>query len=211
LISLQLAVKLWRVRQTESLVIRPHRSGYVFGIAFLLITAFIWVIVQALNSIRSQNDMIIAWIVFPILVLFGIGIVLGTALPKVTVDGDVVQVRDTLGRHRRFVRSEVSHAAERSIIAPTRYGFIPTNAFLLIGNDGRSLLRLPEDAYDPRALLRLVETLGLAWPETKSASVRQIRREFPGAFAFDFQTIAIAILIILAAALAVITIAVWFR
>ena len=77
--------------------------------------------------------------------------------------------------------------------------------------DGRALLRLAESDYDTRALERLVETLGLKWPDTKSASVRQIRREFPHAFAFDFQTIAIAILIILAVALAVITFAVWFR
>ncbi len=195
----------------ESLVIRPHRSGYVFGVAFLLLTAIIWVIAQALNSIRSQNDMIIAWIVFPIFVLFGISILLGTALPKLTVDGDVVQVRDGLGRHGRFARSEVSHAAMRSIIAPSRYAWIPTNAFLLIGNDGRALLRLAEVDYDPRALESLVETLGLTWPETESSTVRQINKEFKGAFAFDFQTIAIEILAIVAVALAVITLAVWFR
>ena len=84
------------MRQTESLVIRPNRSGYAFGSAFLLFTAVIWVLAQALNSIRSQNDMIIAWIVFSLLVLFGISILLGTALPKVTVDGDIVQLRDRL-------------------------------------------------------------------------------------------------------------------
>jgi len=200
-----------RMRQTESLVIRPHRAGYVFGGAWLLFSAVIWVIAQALNSIRSQNDMVLAWIVFPILVLYGISVLLGTALPELTVDGDIVVVRDWLGRHRRFARSEVGHAAMRSIIAPTRYGPIPTNAFLLIGKDGRSLVRLPKDDYDPRALQRLIEVLGLAWPDTRGASVREIRREFPGAFAFDFPTIAVALLIILAAALAVITLAVWFR
>jgi hypothetical protein len=199
------------VRQTESLVIRPDRWGYFFGSAFLLSTAVIWVIVQALHSIRSENDLIIAWIVFPLLVLLGVSTLLGTALPKVTVDGDMVHVRDGLGRHRRFARSEVSHAASRSIIAPSRYAWLPTNAFLLIAKDGRSLVRLPEDDYDPRALQRLVETLGLAWPETKSASVRQINKEFKGAYPFDFQTVAIAILIILAVALAVILLAVWFR
>jgi hypothetical protein len=199
------------MRQPESLVIRPHRSGYVFGSAFLLLTAVIWVSAQALNSIRSENDMILAWIVFPLLALLGISMLLSTALPKVTVDGDMVQVRDGLGRHKRFVRSEVSHAAMRSIIAPSRYAWLPTTAFLLIGKDGRALVRLPEDDYDPRALQRLVETLGIAWPETKSASVRQINKEFKGAYVFDFQTITIAILIILAAALAVITLAVWFR
>jgi hypothetical protein len=199
------------MRQTESLVIRPHRSGYVFGGVFLLLTAVIWVIAQALNSIRSQNDMIIAWIVFPLLVLFSMSILFGTALPKVTVDGDIVMARDSLGRHRRFARSEVSHAAMRSIIAPSRYWWNPTNAFLLIGTDGRALLHLAERDYDTPALERMVETLGLKWPETKSASVRQINREFPGAFAFDFQTIGIAILIIIAVALAVITLAVWFR
>ncbi len=199
------------MRPTESLVIRPHRSGYVFGSAFLLFTAVIWVIVQALNSIRSQSEMILAWIVFPLLVLFGISILLGSALPKLTVDGDMVQVRDSLGRHRRFPRSEVSHAALRSMIAPTRYGWVPTNAFFLIAKDGRALVRLRADDYDPRALRRLVETLGFAWPETKSASVRQINKEFKGAYTFDFQTVAIAFMIGLAVALAVILLAVWFR
>ncbi len=199
------------MRQTESVVIRPHRSGYVFGSAFLICTAVIWVIAQALNSIRSQNDTILAWIVFTLLALLGISILLGTALPKVSVEGDIILVRDRLGRHRRFARSEVNHAAMRSILAPTRYGLLPTNAFFLVGKDGRSIVRLPEDDYDPRALQRLVETLGLAWPETKSANVRQIRREFKGAFPFDFQTVAIAILSALAVALAVILLAVWFR
>jgi len=198
------------VSLSTTVVIRPERSGYVFGCGFLLATAVLWVIAQAMHSTKSQNDLIIAWIVFPLLALFGISILLGTALPKVTVDGDSVQVRDRLGRHRHFSRSEVTHAAMRSIIAP-RHGWYPTNAFLLIGNDGRALLHLAERDYDTRALERLVETLGLEWPETKSASVGQINREFPGAFAFDFQTIAIAILFILAVALAVITLAVWFR
>jgi hypothetical protein len=194
-----------------TVVIRPARSGYVFGCGFLLATAVLWVIAQAMYSIKSQNDMIIAWIVFPLSVLFGISILLGTALPKVTVDGDTVQVRDRLGRHRRFSRSEVSHAAMRSIFAP-RHGLYPTNAFLLIGMDGRALLHLAERDYDTRALERLVETLGLEWPETKSAtSVRKINQEFRGAFTFDFQSIAIAILVILAVALAVITLVVWFR
>src|SRR5260370_36311039 len=103
------------MRQTESLVVRPHRSGYFFGSALLLFAAVIWVIAQALNSIRSQNDMILAWIVFSLLVLLGISMLLGTALPKVAVDGDTVQVRDGLGRHRRVARLEVSHAALRAI------------------------------------------------------------------------------------------------
>jgi hypothetical protein len=199
------------MRQAESVVIGPHRSGYIFGSALLLITAVIWVIAQALNSLKTHNDMILAWIVFPLLVLFGIRILLRTALPKLTVDGDVIEMRDRLGRHRRFARSEVSHAAVRSITAPTRYGWVASNAFLLIGKDGRALVRLREDDYDPRALQRLVETLGLAWPEPKNASVRQINKEFKGAYALDFQTFAIAILIILAVALAVITLAVWLR
>jgi hypothetical protein len=199
------------VSQTANLVVRPERSGYVFGCGFLLATAVLWVIAQAMYSIKSRNDMIIAWIVFTLLVLFGISILLGTALPKVTVDGDSVQVRDRLGRYRRFARSDVSHAAMRAIIAPSRYMWNETNAFLLIGMDGRALLRLAERDYDTRALERLVETLGLAWPETKSSNVRQINREFKGAFAFDFQTIAIAILIILAVAMAAILLAFWFR
>jgi hypothetical protein len=73
---------------------------------------------------------------------------------------------------------------------------------LLVSKDGRCLVRLPEEDYDPRALESLVATLGLEWPQTKNATVRQINREFRGAFAFDYQTVAVVILIILAAALA---------
>jgi uncharacterized protein DUF6560 len=196
---------------STTVVIRPERSGYVFGCGFLLGTAILWVIAQAMYAIKSQNDMIIAWIGFPLLVLFGISILLGTALPKVTVDGDGVEVRDRLGRHRRFARSDVSHAAMRSIIAPSRYGWVGTNAFFLVGKDGRALVHLAQRDYDTRALEGLVETLGLAWPETKSSNVRQINKEFKGAFAFDFQTIAIAILFILAVAMAAILLAFWFR
>jgi hypothetical protein len=204
--------RLAAVSQTATLVIRPDRSGYVFGCGFLLATAVLWVIAQAMHSIKSQNDMILAWIVLPIFVLFGISILLGTALPKVTVDGDRVQVRDRFGLHRWFARSEVSHAARRSIIAPSRFGWYPTNAFLLIGVDGRALLRLAEIDYNTQTLESLVKTLGLEWPpETKSSSVGQINREFRGAFPFNFQTIAIAILIIIAVAMAVITLALWFR
>jgi hypothetical protein len=49
----------------------------------------------------------------------------------------------------------------------------------------------------------LVETVGLNWPHAKKSSVRQINREFPGTYAFDYQTVAVAIIIILMLALAV--------
>jgi hypothetical protein len=185
-----------------TLVIRPHRSGYVFGAVVLLLGAIAWAIAQALGSIRSQSDLILAWLVFGGLALYAISDLLGTAVPKVVVDGDTVEVRDRLGRHRQFARSEVSHGAMRSIFAPRRYGNTRTNAFLLVSKDGRCLVRLPEEDYDPRALESLVATLGLEWPQTKNATVRQINREFRGAFAFDYQTVAVVILIILAAALA---------
>ena len=48
---------------STTVVIRPERSGYVFGCGFLLATAILWVIAQAMYAIKSQNDMIIAWIV----------------------------------------------------------------------------------------------------------------------------------------------------
>jgi hypothetical protein len=92
----------------------------------------------------------------------------------------------------------------RSINVPRLYmGMLRTNAFFLVGKNGRCLLRLPEDDYDTKALERLVETLGLNWPRTESSSVRQINREFPGTYVFDYQTVAIAIMIILTLALAV--------
>jgi hypothetical protein len=157
---------------------------------------------ETLGSIRSQSDLIVAWLVFGSLALYVISDLLGSALPKLVVDGDTVEVRDRLGRHRRFARSEVSHGAMRSIFAPRRYGNSRVNAFMLVSKDGRCLVRLPEEDYDPRALTSLVATLGLEWPQTKNATVRQINREFPGAFAFDYQSVAVVSLIILLVALA---------
>ncbi len=186
------------------LVIRPHRSAYVFDGVILLLTAIAWAIARVLGSVNSQLDLIPAWIILGGVAVYGIGDILATALAKVTVEGDIVQVRDRLGRHRRFARADVSHSAMRSINVPRLYmGMLPTNAFLLIGKNGRCLLRLGEDEYDTKALERLVETLGLNWPHTENSSVRQIIREFPGTYAFDYRTVAIAIMIILTLALAV--------
>jgi len=117
-------------------VIRPHRSGYVFAAVVFLLGAIAWAIAQALGSIRSQSDLIVAWLVFGALALYVISELLGTAVPKVVVDGETVEVRNRLGRHRRFARSEVSHGAMRSIFAPRRYGNSRTNAFLLVSKDG---------------------------------------------------------------------------
>lgn len=157
-----------------------------------------------LGSINSQLGLILAWIILGGVAVYGIGDILSTALAEVMVEGDIVHVRDRLGRHRRFARAEVSYAAMRSINVPRLYmGMWTTNAFLLVGKDGRCLIRLPEDDYDTKALERLVETLGLSWPHTENSSVRQINREFPGTYAFDYQTVAIAIMIVLTLALAV--------
>jgi hypothetical protein len=189
---------------TATLVIRPHRSAYVFDGVILLLIAIAWVIAQVLGSIHSQLDLILAWIIFGGVTVYGIGDILTTALAKVTVEGDIVQVRDRLGRQRRFARAEVSHAAMRSVNVPRLYmGMLPTNAFLLVGMNGSCLLRLGEDEYGTKALERLVETLGLNWPHTEKSTVRQINREFPGTYAFDYQTVAITIMIILTLALAV--------
>jgi hypothetical protein len=189
---------------SATLVIRPHRSAYVFDGVILALTGIAWVIAQVLGSIHSQRDLILGWIVFGGFAVYGIGDVLATALAKVTVEGDIVHVRDRLGRHRRFARAEVSRAAMRSINVPRLYmGMLPANAFLLIDRGGRCLLRLPADDYDTKVLERLVETLGLNWPHAENSSVRQINREFPGAYTFDYQTVAVAIMIMLTLALAV--------
>ncbi len=187
---------------SPTLVIRPHPSGYVFGAVVLLLGAIAWAIAQALGSIRSQSDLIVAWLVFGGLASYVITDLIGTAVPKLVVDGDTIEVRDLLGRHRTFARSEVSYGARRSVFVPRRYGNSRTTAFLIVSKDGRCLVRLAEEDYDPRALESLVATLGLEWPLTKNSTVRQINREFQGAFAFDYQTVGFVGLIILAAVLA---------
>jgi hypothetical protein len=184
------------------LVVRPHISGYVYAGIFGFFAVVVWVIAQAMGSIKSHNDLIVAWLVFGAFALVVIYELLCTAMPRVIVDGGKIQVRDLLGRHRSFTRSDVSHAAMRSILVPRRFGGYRSNAFLIVGKDGRCLARLPEEDYDPRALERLVETLGLEWPQTENSSVRRINREFPGAFAFDHQALAVVLLMILGVALA---------
>jgi hypothetical protein len=174
----------------------------VFGAVVLLLGAIAWAIAQALGSIRSQSDLVVAWLVFGGLASYVITDLIGTAVPKLVVDGDTIEVRDLLGRHRTFARSEVSQGARRSVFVPRRYGNSRTTALLLVSKDGRCLVRLAEDDYDPRALENLVATLGLEWPLTKNSTVRQINREFQGAFAFDYQTVGFVALIILAAVLA---------
>jgi hypothetical protein len=192
-----------------TLVLRPSRSNYAFGGVFLFLALLLLVIVQ--SRIHGLSDAILASVVVGGLALLGISDLLSAALAKVTVDGDTVLVRDRLGRHRCIARGDLSHAAIRSIFAPRRYGGNRTNAFLLVGKNGRCLVRLPEDDYGAENLERLVEALGLNRPHTQQASVRQINREFPDAYAFDYQRVAIAGMIILAVILAVAASAILIR
>jgi hypothetical protein len=196
--------------QTGTLVVRPSRSNYFFAAVFLFRAVIIWAIAASRGSVKSLGDAIIVLLVVGGAALVGISQLLSAAVARVTVDGDNVHVRDRLGRRRGFARAEVSIAARRSSFAP-QVGITMPNAFLLAGKNGRCLLRLQEIDYDPEALERLVATLGLAWPHSEKASVRQINREFPGAYAFDYQTVAIAIMIVLAVILAVIVLALLFR
>jgi hypothetical protein len=199
------------VSDTGTLVLRPSRSNYIYAGVFLFLAVIVWVIIQARSDIKSPTDAILALLVVGSAALVGISQLLSAAVARVTVDGDTVHVRDRLGRRRSFTRAEVSIAARRSTFAPIQAGITMPNAFLLANKDGRCLLRLQEIDYDPEALERLVATLGLAWPHSEKASVRQINREFPGAYAFDYQTVAIAIMIVLAVILAVIVSALLFR
>ena len=112
-----------------------------------------------------------------------------------------IQMRDRLGRHVRVARSEISHAALISSFEPPQF-VVRLNDLLVVGTNGRCLLRLPEPDYGTEAIERLVGTLGVHQPHERISTRRQFRREFPGAYAFDYLAVGIFIIVILAMALA---------
>lgn len=183
--------------------IRPHPSGYVFAGVFLFLAVVILAIVLARGSVHGFGDLFIAAIVIGVAALVAINEILSTGVPIIAVDGDAVQVRDRWGRHQTFARSEISHVARRSLFAPMQYGMILPGAFMLVGKNGRCLVRLAESDYAPEQLERLVGGLGLEWPETHKSTVRKIGHEFPGAYAFDYQAVSLIVLAILLLVLAV--------
>lgn len=190
-------------------IIRPSRSNYVYAGVFLFLAVIILALTQ-LRGIHSVSDAIIVSLVVGGPALLGISSLLNAAVAKITVDGDTVEVRNRLGLHQRIARAEVGRAVRTSLFAPAQGGISQTDRFLLVGKDGRCLVRLPESDYRTEALERLVDTLGLAWPPSRHGSVRKINREFPGAYPFDYQTVAVAIMIILVVVLAVAALAVHF-
>ena len=183
--------------------IRQHPSGYVVAGVFLFLGVVILAIILARGSVRGFGDLIIATIVIGVTALVAINEILSTAVPSIAIDGDTVQVRDRWGRHRTFARSEIGHVARRSLFAPMQYGMILPEAFMLVGKNGRCLVRLAEGDYATEDLERLVGGLGLEWPETHKSTVRKIRHEFPGAYAFDYQAVSVVVLAILLLVLAV--------
>jgi hypothetical protein len=189
------------------LAVRPSRFGYVTGGLVLLLDAIIVAIVQLRALVHRSSDVPLAAFILGGLALYGLNDVLVAAVARVVVDDDAIEVRNQLGRRRRFARTEVGHAARRSVFAPTRSG-ITQDELLLIAKDGRCVTRLWEADYSSADLEHLVETLGLKWPNTEMASVRHVYRTFPGAHRFDYQVAAVVILVIVAVGLAVIAFAV---
>ena len=172
----------------------------------LVLAAIIVAIIQFRGLAHHPGDAALAALIVAGIALYGLNGVLVVAVARIVVDHDAVEVRDQVGRRRRFLRTEVSHAARRSVLAPAQSG-IHLEELLLVANNGRCLVRLWEGDYSSADLERLVETLGLKWPQTEKASVRNIRRTFPGAHRFDYQVATVVILVIVAVVLGVIAIA----
>jgi hypothetical protein len=168
---------------------------------FLVLGVILAATILSRGLVHRWSDAIIAVAVVGGVALLAINNFLSAAAARIVVDGDNVVVRDWLGRERRFDRVDVDHAARRSIFAPAQSG-ISQEEFFLVGSDGRCLLRLSEADYGESDLQRFVEALGIKWPSTHKASVRQIRREIPGAYGFDYQTTTIVAVILLVAILA---------
>jgi hypothetical protein len=188
------------------LAIRPSRFGYVTGGLALLLDAIIVVIIQLRGLVHRPSEAAIAALIVGGIALYGLNDLLVAAVARIAVDNDVVEVRSQFGRRRRFARSEVNRAARRSVFAPAQSG-IYKDELLLVAKDGLCLSRLWEGDYSAADLERLVQSLGLAWPQSERASVRHVNRTFPGAHRVDYAMAAIVILVIVAIGLAVVTLA----
>ena len=134
---------------SASLVIRPGRSNYAYAAVFLVLAAIVLSLVAS-RGIHSLGDLIIGSLVVGGLGFLGINGLLGAALPKIVVHREVVEARDRLGRLHRLARAQVGRAARRSLFAPLQAGITRPDALLLIGKDGRCLLRIPESDYESR-------------------------------------------------------------
>jgi hypothetical protein len=189
------------------LVVRASRLAYVWGGIVLLLDAIILATIELRGLVHRPTDAALATLIVGSFALYGLNDVMVAAVARIVVDNDAIEARNQVGRRRRFARTEVSHAARRSVFAPAQSG-IYQDELLLIAKDGRCVLQLWEADYGDADLERLVETLGLEWPETEEASLRHINRAFPGAHRFDYQTATVVILVILAVGLAVISVAV---
>jgi hypothetical protein len=157
------------------LVIRPSRFGYVTGGIVLLLDAIIVATVAFRGVVHRPIDAAVVTLIAGGFALYGLNDVLVAAVARIVVGDDAIEVSNQVGRRRRFARTEITRAARRSVFAPAESG-IYQEELLLIAKDGRRLVRLWEADYNSADLERLVETLGLKWPQTRQASERHVNR-----------------------------------
>jgi hypothetical protein len=188
------------------LAIHPSRLGYVTGGLALLLDAIIVVIIQLRGLVHRPSEAALAALIVGGIALYGLNDLLVAAVARIAVDNDIVEVRSQFGRRRRFARSEVNRAARRSVFAPAQSG-IYQDELMLVTKDGLCLTRLWEGDYSSADLERFVQSLGLAWPKSEKASVRDVNRTFPGAHRADYAVVTVVILVIVAIGLALVTFA----
>src|SRR4029077_12761983 len=152
-------------------IARPSRFGYVAGGRVLLLVAVVVAIVQLRGLVERPGDAALAAVIVGGIALYALNGVLVSAVARVVVDGDAVEVRNQIGHRNRFAATEVSHAVRRSVFSPAESG-IYQDQLLLVAKDGRRLARLSGSDYGSANLERLVESLGLTWPEPETASMR---------------------------------------
>ena len=152
-------------------IARPSRFGYVAGGLLLLLDVVGMAIIQLRGLVEGPGEAALAVVIVGGIALYALSEVLVSAVARVVVDDDAVEVRNQIGRRKRFAATEVGHALRRSVFSPAESG-IYQEQLLLIAKDGRRLARLWESDYGSASLKRVVESLGLSWPEPETASKR---------------------------------------
>jgi hypothetical protein len=169
--------------------------GAVLDGVLLALAVLVVAIVVARGLLHGVEDAILLVLIAGPISLYSIRRLFFAAFARIGIADGIVEIRNPFGTRRSFPQTQIRRAARRSILAPAQDG-IYRDELLLVGEDGICLWRGWVGDYDVDQLKAIVGRLGLKWPPVRRASIRRVRREFPGAHPIDYQFATVGILIV---------------